>query len=504
MGAAPADAEASLAAMLQVAGGAGLAWRQTPLRERLRILSRARRMLAARATAVAATVGDRRPLADTMTAEVLPLLAGIRFLERKAGRLLAPRRLRGGRPLWLFGVTAEVHREPCGVVLILGPSNFPLFLPASQTLQALAAGNAVCVKPATGCSTPMRALAAILAEAGLPSGVLHIMDDSLATGAAAASAAFDRIIVTGSAETGRAVLAASGPRLTPATMELSGNDAVFVLPGADVEAVAAALTYGVRLNSGATCIAPRRVFARPAEAERLAPALLARVAALRLSPPPPAVAARLQRLVAEAIADGARLLHGLDEPGPTILADARPQMRLLREDVFAPWLALVLVADMAEAVAAQAFCPYALGASIFGPEAEARALAARLHVGSVCINDLIVPTADPRLPFGGRGLSGFGVTRGAEGLLEMTVVKTVSLRRGPFMPHLAAPQPADAHRYAMLIALLYGGPAQAVSALKLLLRSKSTANLPMDQTKRATTASVSNPKTSSPDPRQPE
>ena len=466
MGAASIDAEASLAALLRASGGAGSAWHQTPLRERLRVLARMRRLLAHRAAAVAATVGDRRPLADTLTAEVLPLLAAIRFLERRAPRLLTPRRLRGGRPLWLFGVTAEIHREPCGVVLILAPSNFPLFLPGAQIVQALAAGNAVCAKPALGCAAPLQALAAILAEAGLPEGVLHVLDDSLATGAAAVSAGFDRVVLTGSAETGRAVLAASAPLLTPATMELSGNDAVFVLPGADIEAVAAALAYGLRLNSGATCIAPRRVFVLPEDAGRLAGALLTRVGALRLSPPPPAVAARLERLVAEAVGDGARLLHN---SGAVILTDARPQMRLLREDVFAPWLALVPVADMAEAVAAQTLCPYALGASVFGPEPEARAMAGRLPVGSVCINDLIVPTADPRLPFGGRGLSGFGLTRGAEGLLEMTVVKTVSIRRGRFMPHLAETRTGDAERYAGLIALLYGSPAQSLRALRRLI-----------------------------------
>jgi acyl-CoA reductase-like NAD-dependent aldehyde dehydrogenase len=477
MGVAAVDTEAPLAALLRVAGGAGSGWRQTPLRERLQIVGRARRLLAIRAKSVAATLGERRPLADTLTAEVLPLLAGMRFLERRAARILAPHRLRGGRPLWLFGVTAEIHREPCGTVLILAPSNYPLFLPGAQIVQALVAGNAVCAKPAPGCAAPLQALAAIFAEAGLPAGVLHVLDDSVATGVAAASAAFDRILLTGSAATGRSVLAAAAPRLTPATMELSGNDAVFVLPGADVEAVAAALAYGMRLNSGATCIAPRRVFVLPADAERLAAALIKRVAPLRLSAPPPSVGARLEQLVAEAVAEGAHLLHGsastgavqVRATGAVILADARPEMRLLREDVFASWLAFVPVADMADAVAAQALCPFALGASIFGPEPEARAIAARLRVGSVCINDLIMPTADPRLPFGGRGLSGFGVTRGAEGLLDLTVAKTISLRRGRFMPHLADARTTDADRYAGLIALLYGGPAQTSGALRLFL-----------------------------------
>ncbi len=441
-------------------------WRETPIRTRLDIIRRARRLLAARGRAVAATLGDRRPVADTLTAELLPLLAAARFLERAAARLLAPRRLRGGRPLWMFGVTAEIHREPCGVVLIIAPSNYPLFLPGAQLLQALAAGNAVCVKPAPGCAAPLRALAAILAEAGLPAGLLTLLGESAATGAAAVAAGFDRIVLTGSAETGRAVLAAAAPGLTPATMELSGNDAVLVLPGADVAVVAAALAYGLRLNSGATCIAPRRVFVIRSQAEALALALLARVAGMELSPTPAAVAARLERLVTEALSQGARLLRAPGATAPVILADARPEMQLLQEDVFAPWLAFVPVDSMEAAVRALGLCPYALGASIFGPEAEARDLARRIPAGSVCINDLIMPTADPRLPFGGRGHSGFGVTRGAEGLLEMTVVKTVSLRRGAFRPHLAATGPGDAARYAALIALLYAGPRQALRVLR--------------------------------------
>ena len=149
-------------------------------------------------------------------------------------------------------------------------------------------------------------------------------------------------------------------------------------------------------------------------------------------------------------------------------------MRLLREDVFAPWLALVPVTDMEQALDALSACPYALGAAIFGPERAARALAPRIPAGSVCINDLIVPTADPRLPFGGRGRSGFGVTRGAEGLLEMTVIKTVSTRRGRFRPHLAPPRPGDAVRYASLIGLLYGGPRCFLSSLQALIRGRKT------------------------------
>ncbi|GAC1336610.1 MAG: aldehyde dehydrogenase family protein [Acetobacteraceae bacterium] len=431
---------------LQRARAAGRDWAARGLAVRLDVVAKARRLIAREATALAATVA--RPAADTLVAEVLPLAEAARFLVRAAPRLLAPRRLRSGRPLWLFGVRAELWREPRGAVLILGPGNYPLFLPGAQALQALAAGNAVCVKPAPGTSGPMLALADLLTRAGLPDGVLQVLDED--AGPAASRAGFDYIVLTGGAETGTQVLHAAADSLTPAAMELSGVDAVFVLPGADLAVVAACLAYGLRLNGGATCIAPRRVFVPQADAAALLSQLVS-----RLPPPaaiPPAVAAKLTALLDAAAAAGARIVAR----NPAVLADARPEMTLLQQDVFAPWLALVPVASPEAALRAADACPFALGASVFGPEAAARQLARRVRAGSVCINDLIVPTADPRLPFGGRGRSGFGATRGAEGLLEMTVAKAVSTRAGQFRPHLHPATSADADRFAALTRLLHG------------------------------------------------
>ncbi len=441
-----------------------LSWASAGVAARLAVIGRTRRLIGARAEWLAESLGPRRPLADTLAAEVLPLAEAAGFLHRRAARILAPRRLRGGRPLWLLGVTAEIRRDPAGVMLVLAPANYPLFLPGAQVLQALAAGNAVCVKPAPGCAGPMRALAALLAEAGLPAGALQILDDSAASGIAGAAAGFDHIVLTGSAETGERVLEAAARTLTPATVELSGNDSVFVLQGADLDLVAQCLAYGLRLNDGATCIAPRRLFVPRAVAAALEAKIVAAFAALPPADVPPSIAARLAVLAADAVAMGARRL-----PGPVVaLADATPGMALLNQDVFAPWLAIVTVADEAEAIAAARACPFALGASVFGPAAEARRLAAMVPAGSVCVNDLIVPTADPRLPFGGRGRSGFGVTRGAEGLLAMTRVRTVSIRRGRLRPHLDPAQSADATRMAGLVGVLHAGWGAKLAAVRAL------------------------------------
>jgi len=424
-------------------------------------------LVARDAAALASTVA--RAPADTLVAEVLPLAEAARFLLRQAPSLLAPRRPRGGRPLWLLGVRSRIHREPHGVVLILAPGNYPLFLPGAQALQALAAGNAVCVKPAPGCEAPMQALAGLLREAGLPDGVFQLLDPAM--GEAAVRGGFDHVVLTGSAETGRRVMEAAAATLTPTTMELSGSDAVFVLPGADLDLVASCLAYGLRLNGGATCIAPRRVFVMQADAAALEAKLLARLPGIPLAAVPPDVVVRLSALVDQAVADGARVASTGDGR-PTVVADTRPGMELLQQDVFAPWLALAPMADPEAALVAAADCPYALGASVFGPTTTAQAMARRVFAGSVCVNDLIVPTADPRLPFGGRGRSGFGTTRGAEGLLGMTVAKTISERHGRFRPHLSAPAKNEAAQFAGMTALLHGGWRTRWGALRAMAASR--------------------------------
>jgi acyl-CoA reductase-like NAD-dependent aldehyde dehydrogenase len=436
-----------------------------------------RRLLADRAAEIAVllTAQGERDTGEVLAAELLPLADACRFLEREAARLLAPRRLgRAGRSRWLFAHAGEVHREPFGVVLVIGPDNYPLLLPGVPALQALAAGNAVLIKPAPGCALPMERLAALLSEAGLPDEVFQVLGEEPADARAAVEAGVDHVVLTGSSATGRAVLAALAPKLTPATLELSGNDAVFVLPGADIELAADALAVGLRFNSSATCIAPRRVFVGPAEQPPLEAALASRLLSLTPLPIKAKLVGRVQRMIGEAQRGGARFFPGLPtiadgRMSPTVIFDANPAWALLREDVFAPVLAVVPVADMTEALALDRQCPYALGAAVFGPEGEARKLATRVRAGSVIINDLIVPTADARLPFGGRGESGYGVTRGSEGLLAMTAVKTICVRGGRFRPHYALHETQADIVLAYLRAEHGSGPRARIHALASLI-----------------------------------
>jgi acyl-CoA reductase-like NAD-dependent aldehyde dehydrogenase len=439
-------------------------WATNDIRVRLAVLQRARHLFADRAEALAATVSPNlaRTQADTLVSEVLPLLEACKFLERNAARALKPRRLGAwGRPIWLSGVHAEVRREPLGHVLIIGPANFPLFLPGAQALQALAAGNSVTWKPGSGGGTIARFFAQTLADAGLPAGTLTITDESIEAAQQALAASPDKVIFTGSSESGVAILRNLAATTTPAVVELSGADAVIVTADADLPTVARAVAFGLRLNGGAVCMSPRRLFATPETMAALRPHLEAELAKVPPTPLPENTAVRLKALLAEAVADGGQLLGAFapEAQRPLLVAKATPAMAITRSDFFAPVLSLIPVESMMHLPQLYAQCPYALTLSIFSGKRsmkKARTVAAMLKVGTVLINDLIMPTADPRVPFGGRGASGYGVTRGTEGLLEMTAVKTVLVRRGGAMRHFDATSDADMPLFTSMISLLHG------------------------------------------------
>jgi acyl-CoA reductase-like NAD-dependent aldehyde dehydrogenase len=439
-------------------------WAGCTLEDRLDILRDARHRMAAQAEAFAAAISPdlARSKADTLAAEVLPLLDAIRFLERNAKRVLAPRRLGSrGRPAWLLGVAAEVHREPFGHVLIIGPANFPLFVPGIQAMHALAAGNTVTWKPGKGGAGVASLVAQALAAAGMPAGTLTVTDECVEAAQIALAAQPDKVIFTGSEASGRAVLSTLAASGTPAIVELSGADAVLVMPSANLNRVAKAVAFGLRLNGSAVCMSPRRLFATPSSMAALLPMLeaaLANVPAVKLDD---ATAARLQTMLFETMTAGARVLGDFNPSAqkPLLVCNATAQMSVARSDIFAPVISLITAESELHALDQYAQCPYALTAAIFcdrRDEKKARSVAKMLKAGTVLINDVIAPTADPRVPFGGRGASGFGITRGAEGLLEMTAIKTVLIRRGGSTLHMDPVQDNDVPLVAGAIAALHG------------------------------------------------
>ena len=164
---------------------------------------------------------------------------------------------------------------------------------------------------------------------------------------------------------------------------------------------------------------------------------------------------------------------GVSEPPsyPVVLEGVTAAMEIAQRDTFGPVVSVLDAEGEDDMLDLDAACPFALGASVFGPRKLAEAFARKVNAGSVTVNDLIVPTADPRLPFGGRGDSGFGLTRGAEGLLEMTRVKTVSVRRLNQHPHYDPIGDDEAEAFASYLRVAHGsGLAARLASLPALLR----------------------------------
>jgi acyl-CoA reductase-like NAD-dependent aldehyde dehydrogenase len=393
-------------------------WAQQSISNRSRMIKRLRHMIAekARELAAAAAAVNNRPLPEKLVSEVLPLADACKWLERNSARILAPRRFgHRARPFWLRGSGFEIQRAPLGLVLIIGPRNYPLFLPVVQALHALVAGNATLIKPAPGTGSVVSAFVRLAVQSGLGRSLLVVLPESEKAVDHAVRAGVDKVVFTGSSASGRAILAKLASSNTPAIMELSGEDALVVLADADIDLVVRALEFGKRLNGGATCIAPRRVIVE----EPVANELFSRISATGL-----------RNILIQRVCDTEAALRSVEAN------------------------------------------EYGLGASIFSRDIrKARRLAAFIKTGFVTINDLITPTADPRVSFGGVKNSGFGVTRGEEGLLAMTFPHVVYTRRGNRRRHYDEPTENDEALFTAAIQIAHGRPRLRATAFKNLITS---------------------------------
>ncbi len=341
----------------------------------------------------------------------------------------------------------EVHRKPLGVVGSITPWNWPLLICIWHIMPALRAGNTVVLKPAS--LTPVATLRLVeLANQVLPKGVLNVVTGEAEVGSAmSAHPGIAKMVFTGSTPTGRHIMQNAASTLKRLTLELGGNDAGIVLPDVDPKAVAAKL-FGVAFhNNGQTCACLKRLYVPDALYEDICTEL-ARLArevkvgdgldpATQLGPIQNAAQRqRVASLVEDAREKGARILaggHAIEGDGyfyaPTIIADARPGMRVVDEEQFGPALPVIRYTDLDDAIAQANASDNGLGGSIWTSRpAEAAALALRLECGSVWINEH--GAIQPDAPFGGVKQSGVGVEFGMYGLEEYLSLQTVKIMKG--------------------------------------------------------------------------
>ncbi len=379
-----------------------------------------------------------------------------------ARKVLGPRRVPAG--MLAANHAAYLEYQPLGVVGVIGPWNYPVFTPMGSIAYALAAGNAVVFKPSE--HTP--AIGAWLAaawRAAVPDAAdaFQVVTGSGETGAALCGAGVGKLAFTGSAPTGRRVMAACAETLTPVLMELGGKDAMIVDDDADVTAAADAAVWGAMSNAGQTCIGIERVYATEAVYDRFVTEVTAKARDLRPGSDddaaygPMTMASQtdvVRRHVDDAVGAGGRVLAGGTVDGryisPTVIVDVPETSAAVCEETFGPTITITRVRDAEEALERTNANAHGLAGSVYsGSRARAMDLARRMKSGMTSINSVLTFASVPALPFGGVGESGFGRIHGEDGLKEFTRAKAITRKRFSL--------PVDL--------MSFGRPAQATDAL---------------------------------------
>jgi acyl-CoA reductase-like NAD-dependent aldehyde dehydrogenase len=448
IGTVPVAGKNDVEAALSVAEAGAARWRRTPAHERMRILLRAAQLADERA-------GE---IAQTISAEVGKTITEARGEASRSGEII---RLAAFEGTQLYGDTLPLDaapgtgqdkigftlRQPCGVVVAISPFNYPALLVLHKVAPALAAGNAVVLKPARTTPLTALALAACFVDAGLPEGVLSVLTgpggelgDLLV-----ADTRVRKISFTGSTAIGERISRMAGVKKL--SLELGASCPVIILPDADLELAASAVAAGGYVNAGQVCISVQRVIAHPAVSADFLDALVPKVEAIRVGDPSSSEtgmgtlistgeAERVQRSIATAAASGARILAGGERDGamvaPTVVADVDPSSPFAQDELFGPAVAVSTAADWESAVAQANGTAYGLAAGIFTGDVAGAVRAMReIDAGSIHINWTPLWRAD-LMPYGGLKGSGIGKEGPRWTVEEMTELKTVVLHGRPW------------------------------------------------------------------------
>jgi len=428
------------------------AWAKLPIRDRcakLRVLRE--RIMASRNELADAVVRESgKPRVEALFADIFVALDSAEYWSRSAAGALRTRRIPH------HSIAAKAKRgylafEPLGVIAIISSWNYPLAIPLSQIIPAVAAGNAVVCK--TSDFTPQcgALIEKLFIDAGFPGNLVTVVQGGGEVGQALIDASPDKVLFTGSVATGRRVAEACAKKLIPSVLELGGKDAMIVLADATLDVAASAAVWGSYTNCGQVCLSVERLFVEQSVAERFMALCVEKTKKLRLGPGSdpatdvgplirPQHVQRMSDLVHDAVSRGAKVLcGGSSRPDlgpnffePTVIAGVDSSMKLFQEETFGPILAIQVVKDAMEAITRANDSPFALAASIWTKnKTRGMALAAEMRAGAVMVNDAISYFGIAEAPHGGCGASGWGRTHGKAGLLEMARMKYIDVDRLP-------------------------------------------------------------------------
>jgi len=429
------------------ARSAQLEWSELGIRRRVDVLRNFQRLLLEKKSQVAQLITREagKPYAEAVSTEILVVLDAARFYVDHAFHELRDEAISHGN-LAMKTKTGRILREPHGVIGIISPWNYPFSIPATESLAALVAGNAVVLKPSEFTSLVALELRDLLHRSGVTQDVFSVIIGDGATGTALTNSRLDKLIFTGSVATGKRIAQAAAARLLPVTLELGGKDPMLVLEDADLDVASSGAVWGAFMNAGQACLSVERCYVHRKLYEPFLEACGRKARQLRVgngmdpdTDVGPIIHQRQLRAVEQQVEDaiglGARVLTGgtrLPELGlnfhaPTVLADVTHAMRIMREETFGPVLPIMAFDTDGEAIQLANDSEYGLAASVWTRDrARGEALARRIAAGTVMVNDAVSCFGISEAPHGGFKSSGIGRTHGRFGLEEMVRIKYVA------------------------------------------------------------------------------
>jgi succinate-semialdehyde dehydrogenase/glutarate-semialdehyde dehydrogenase len=444
---------AELPQILARARAAQSMWSAVPIERRCAQLGELREhMMASRDALADAVVAESgKPRVEALFADLFVALDTAQYYAKWGKRLLRSERVPHHSSAGKTKAGRLVY-DPMGVIGIISSWNYPLAIPLSQIIPAVAAGNAVVCK--TSDFTPQcgALIEKLFVDAGFPKNLVTVIQGAGEVGQALIDAAPDKVMFTGSVATGRRVAEACGKRLIPSVLELGGKDAMIVLADANVDVAASAAVWGSYTNCGQVCLSVERLFVEEFIEEKFLRLCVEKTKKLRLGPGcdpatdvgpliRPQHVQRMSDLVNDAVSHGATVLCG-GKPradlgaaffAPTVIAGVNSTMKLFQEETFGPILAVQSVKDAEETVVRANESTFALAASVWTRDAKrGQQIATRLRAGAVMVNDAISYFGIAEAPHGGCGASGWGRTHGKAGLLEMVQPKYIDVDRLPW------------------------------------------------------------------------
>src|ERR1700720_1033305 len=450
----PAPALAQIVARAraaQIVGG------RIPVRERRARVRDLRDRIMSRRDALADAVVDEsgKPRVEALFADIFVAVNTVAYFAKSAKRLLQPERV-PHHSLAAKAKSGKLNYEPLGVIGIISSWNYPLAIPLSQIIPAVAAGNAVVCKTSDFTPHCGALIEKLFLGAGFPKNLVTIVQGGGEVGQALIEAAPDKVLFTGSVATGRRVAETCAKKLIPSVLELGGKDSMIVLADADLDVTSSAAVWGGFTNCGQACLSVERIYVEQPVAEKFTQLCVEKTKKLRLGSPADPEAdigpmiresqlKKVEQQLRDAEQRGARILTGGHRRsalgpnfrGPSVVTNVDHSMQLMREETFGPVLAIRSVASADEAVALANDSPLGLSASVWTRDSRRGGeLASRIRAGSVMINDVASYYGMSEAPHGGPGWSGWGRTHSRLGLLEMVQVKYVDVDR---LPRFAKP-----------------------------------------------------------------